>query len=180
MQNDPFWVERRAKISVIPSISFFWSTPPLKKKSHFLEKVVLLARRSAAERNRIARSFGGERNKIARRFMRKGTRLLVVLGGREPDCSWNINEINLWDTYNLIWYEAKDAKILFLSLWIYEQSCSLPPKTTNNLVPFRLNLRAILFLSPPKLRAILFLSAADLQARSTTFSISINFKAFFL
>ena len=51
------------------------------------EKVVLLARRSAAERNKIARSFGGERNKIARRFRRKGTRLFVVLGGREQDCS---------------------------------------------------------------------------------------------
>ena len=47
------------------------------------EKVVLLARRSAAERNKIAcrfeeemneiaRSFGGERNKIARRYRRKG------------------------------------------------------------------------------------------------------------
>ena len=47
------------------------------------KKVVLLARRSAAEENKIARrleeemneiarSFGGERNKIARRFRRKG------------------------------------------------------------------------------------------------------------
>ena len=36
------------------------------------EKVVLLACRSAAERNKIARSFGGERNKIARRYRRKG------------------------------------------------------------------------------------------------------------
>ena len=47
------------------------------------EKVVLLASRSAAERNKIglrfeeernkiARSFGGERNKIARRYRRKG------------------------------------------------------------------------------------------------------------
>ena len=47
------------------------------------KKVVLLARRSAAERNKIARRFeeemnkifcssGGERNKIARRFKRKG------------------------------------------------------------------------------------------------------------
>ena len=47
------------------------------------EKVVLLARRSAAERNKIARrfeeemneiarSFGGERNKIARRYRWKG------------------------------------------------------------------------------------------------------------
>ena len=47
------------------------------------EKVVLLARRSAAERNKIARRFeeemnkiarssGGERNKIARSSRRKG------------------------------------------------------------------------------------------------------------
>ena len=48
-----------------------------------IENVVLLARRSAAERNRIARSFGGERNKIARRLRRKGIRLLVDSGGRE-------------------------------------------------------------------------------------------------
>ena len=48
-----------------------------------IENVVLLARRSAAERNRIARSFGGERNKIARTFRRKGIRLLVDSGGRE-------------------------------------------------------------------------------------------------
>ena len=48
-----------------------------------IENVVLLARRSAAERNRIARSFGEERNKIARRFRRKGIGLIVVHGGRE-------------------------------------------------------------------------------------------------
>ena len=48
-----------------------------------IEKLVLLARSSVAERNRIARSFGGERNKIARRFRRKGIRLLVDSGGRE-------------------------------------------------------------------------------------------------
>ena len=48
-----------------------------------MENVVLFARRSAGERNRIARSFGGERNKIARSFRRKGIRLLVDSGGRE-------------------------------------------------------------------------------------------------
>ena len=48
-----------------------------------IEKLVLLARSSAAERNRIARSFGAERNKIARRFRRKGIRLLVDHRGRE-------------------------------------------------------------------------------------------------
>ena len=37
-----------------------------------IENVVLFARRSAGERNRIARSFGGERNKIARRYRQKG------------------------------------------------------------------------------------------------------------
>ena len=48
-----------------------------------IENVILFARRSAGERNRIARSFGGERNKIARSFSRKGIRLLVDSGGRE-------------------------------------------------------------------------------------------------
>ena len=48
--------------------------------------------------------------------------------------------------------------------------CSFPPGSTSNPIPFRLNPRAILFLSPPKLRAILFFSAADLRAKSTTFS----------
>ena len=36
------------------------------------EKVVLLARRSASERNKIAPRFEEERNKIARRYRRKG------------------------------------------------------------------------------------------------------------
>ena len=69
-----------------PKIRFFivlvfFINPPLKEKSHFFEKVVLLARRSAAEmnkiarrfeeeRNKIARSFGGEKNKITRSFWR--------------------------------------------------------------------------------------------------------------
>ena len=48
-----------------------------------IKNVVVFARRSAGERNRIARSFGGERNKIARSFRRKGIRLLVDSGGRE-------------------------------------------------------------------------------------------------
>ena len=48
-----------------------------------IENVVLHARRSAEERNRLARSFGGGKNKIARRFRRKGIRLLVVLDGME-------------------------------------------------------------------------------------------------
>ena len=59
-----------------------------------IENVVLFARRSAGERNRIARSFGGERNKIARSFggernkitrsfRLKGIRLLVEAKGRE-------------------------------------------------------------------------------------------------
>ena len=48
-----------------------------------IENIVLLARRSAAERNRIARSFGREMNKIARKFSRKGIGLLVDHGGME-------------------------------------------------------------------------------------------------
>ena len=48
-----------------------------------IENVVLFARRSAGERNRITRSFGGERNKIARSFRRKGIRMLVDSGGKE-------------------------------------------------------------------------------------------------
>ena len=65
------------------SILVFLIDPPFKRKNHFFEKVVLLARRSAAEmnkiarrfeeeRNKIARSFGGEKNKITRSFGRKG------------------------------------------------------------------------------------------------------------
>ena len=42
--------------------------PPFIRKSHFFEKVVLIARRSAAERNNIAHRFGEERNKIACSF----------------------------------------------------------------------------------------------------------------
>ena len=56
-----------------------------------IENVVLFARRSAGERNRIARSFGGERNKIARRFRRKGIGLLVDPGGKEETSL-------IWDT----------------------------------------------------------------------------------
>ena len=48
-----------------------------------IENTVVLAHRSAAERNRIARSFEGERKKIARRFRRKGIGLIVDHGGRE-------------------------------------------------------------------------------------------------
>ena len=50
------------------------------------EKVVLLARRSAAERNRIARSFGGERNKIARSF--GGERNKIARRYRRKGISW--------------------------------------------------------------------------------------------
>ena len=72
------------------SVLVFFIDPPLKEKSHFFQKVVLFARRSAAERNRIARrfeeernkiarSFGGERNKIIRSFRRKGIELESLL-----------------------------------------------------------------------------------------------------
>ena len=48
-----------------------------------IENVLLLARRSAGERNRMARSFGEEKNKIALRFRRKGIGFLVDHGGKE-------------------------------------------------------------------------------------------------
>ena len=38
------------------------------------EKVVLLARRSARKRNRIARSLGGEGNRIGRSFGEEGNK----------------------------------------------------------------------------------------------------------
>ena len=50
------------------SVLVFLIDPPLNEKSHFFEKVVLLARRPAAERNKIARRFEEERNKITRSF----------------------------------------------------------------------------------------------------------------
>ena len=83
MQNDPLRDERGAKNKVFHCISFFDRPPLLKEKSYLFQKVVLFARRSAAERSNIACSFGEERNKIVRRFMWKGKRLLVVLDGRE-------------------------------------------------------------------------------------------------
>ena len=83
MQNDPLLGERGAKSRFFPSISFLIDPPFKRKKKHFFKEVVLLARRSAAERNKIARrfeeernkiarSFGGEMNKITRSFGRKG------------------------------------------------------------------------------------------------------------
>ena len=47
------------------------------------EKVVLLARRSAAERNKIARRFEEEMNEIARRYRRKGISWLENILVRE-------------------------------------------------------------------------------------------------
>ena len=70
------------KVGFSPVIVFLID-PPFKRKKPFLRKSVLFARRSAAEKNKIARSFGGERNKIARRFRRKGIGLLVDNGGKE-------------------------------------------------------------------------------------------------
>ena len=74
---------------------FLWSLKtPFKKKKALevveFEKVVLHARRSAAERNKIAhrfkeernkiaRSFGGERNKIAHRYRQKRVSWLGVV-----------------------------------------------------------------------------------------------------
>ena len=48
-----------------------------------IEKVVLLARRSAGKRNKIARSFGGEGNRIARSSDKKEIGLIVDVRGRE-------------------------------------------------------------------------------------------------
>ena len=50
------------------------------------EKVVPLARRSAVERNKIARSFGGEKNKIARSF--GGERNKIARRYRQKGISW--------------------------------------------------------------------------------------------
>ena len=60
------------------------------------EKVVLLALRSAAERNKIARSFGGERNKIARRYRRKGISWLGnVLVTEETSPTFDVTVIRI-------------------------------------------------------------------------------------
>ena len=47
------------------------------------EKVVLLACKSAPERNKIARRFEEERNKVTRSFGEREIGLLVVTGGKE-------------------------------------------------------------------------------------------------
>ena len=65
------------------SLIVFKLTPQLKELSHFLQKIVLLARRSARKRNRIARSLGREGNRIVRSFGGKGIRMLVDVRGRE-------------------------------------------------------------------------------------------------
>ena len=48
--------------------------PKLKELSHFLEKVVLFARRYARKRNRIARTLRGEGNRIGRSFGQEGNK----------------------------------------------------------------------------------------------------------
>ena len=52
----------------LSSLIVFELIPQLRELRNFLEKVVLLDRRSAWKRNRIARSLGGEGNRIARSF----------------------------------------------------------------------------------------------------------------
>ena len=81
MQNDPLGGERGAKNKVILSISFFIDPPFKRKKSHFFQKVVLFARRSATERNKITRRFEEKRNKIARRFEEKRNKIARSFGG---------------------------------------------------------------------------------------------------
>ena len=71
MQNDPFGVKEAQEI-MFSSVLVFLIDLSLKRKSDFFKKLLLLARRSAEERNKIARSFGGERNKFTRSFRRKG------------------------------------------------------------------------------------------------------------
>ena len=51
------------------------------------------------------------------------------------------------DNYPYLEAVSQFEEVFFPSLVIYEQSYSLPPESTSNLIPFRLNLRAILFLS---------------------------------
>ena len=60
---------------------------------------------------------------------------------------------------------------LFVFLGGKGREYSLPPRTTSNLVPFPLLLRANLFPFPAKLRANLFLFPVELQAMSTTILI---------
>ena len=48
--------------------------PKLKELSHFLKKVVLLARLSVWKRNKIAGSLGQEKNRIARSFGWEGNK----------------------------------------------------------------------------------------------------------
>ena len=51
----------------LSSLIVFKIDRPIKRLSHFLEKVVLLARSLGQEGNRIFRSFGWEENKNTRR-----------------------------------------------------------------------------------------------------------------
>ena len=61
------------------------------KKSHFLEKLVLLARRSAWKRNKIARSFGGEGNRIARSLGQEGNRIDRRCQGKGMESSYPLS-----------------------------------------------------------------------------------------
>ena len=78
MQNDPFGVKEAQEI-MFSSVLVFLIDLSLKRKSDFFKKLLLLARRSAEERNKIASIFGGERNKIARSFRRKGINVALKL-----------------------------------------------------------------------------------------------------
>ena len=66
-------VEEGAKTS-LSSLTVFKLIPQLRELRNFLEKVVLLDRRSARKRNRIARSLGGEGNRIGRSFGEEGNK----------------------------------------------------------------------------------------------------------
>ena len=138
-------------------------TPPFKEKSHFLEKVVLLARRSALKRNKIARSFGGEGNRSVCSLEQEGNRIDRRCQGKGRGSVYPLTWIN-WDSFPLVtWKDFFDGGIQypFPSPDIYDQSYSLPVLNYEQSCS-----------SPPKLRAILLLFPADLQKRSATFTIS--------
>ena len=82
-----------AKTRVFSGLVFLID-PPFKEKSHFLEKVVLLARRSARKRNKITRSFGGEGNRTARSLGQEWNRIYLRCQGKGVKSSYPLSWIN--------------------------------------------------------------------------------------
>ena len=140
--------------------------PHWKELSHFLEKVVLLARRSARKRIRFARSLGGEGNRIVRSFGWEGNKNTRRCKGK------GIESQNIGMSRNFFFSFKKKANENALNIFKTqkeENSIPFPLYLRVFLFPSHPKLRAILFPSCPKLRAILFLFRTDLQARRTTF-----------